>query len=577
LEGGYFVLRRSLPAIAARDVLMTNLPDLLTFLRWPKSMRWGQSGEFTWVRPLRRIVCLLDDEIIPFKLGPITASNETQGHRFLAPGAFTVSSAADWEDKLKQRYVIADQTKRREMVADGISEKAQSLGLQVVGDPELIDEVNGLVEWPVPLVGRIEKDFMDLPPEVRELSMKVNQRYFALRDADGKPAPYFAFIANIEAEDAGSAIIGGNERVLRARLSDARHFWKLDTQHSLDYFMFKLKKIVFHAKLGTQFDRAQRIAERAIEIGQFLGADDEELEQIEWAAKLSKADLATGMVGEFPELQGTIGAYYAEKHPHGWDGKVVGQAIRTHYQPRGQRDTVPSGTVAISVSLADKLDTLYQFFEIGEKPTGSGDPYALRRAALGVIRIILENNLIQFPLNIVSLNNDELLEFILDRLRVMLKSDGRRYDILEAAFASARRANLVLLMKRVDALESFLSTTDGLNLLSAYKRTANILDDAKDVETPLKRPDPSFFLDVSERELFAELTELYPAIVDDVASTDFTAALKRSSKLRTLIDNFFESVKVNVDDPDLRLNRLRLLASFRDTVRYIADFSKIEG
>jgi glycyl-tRNA synthetase beta chain len=578
IANGYYVLRQSVPAVPAVTYLMKTLPDALAKLSWPKSMRWGQSGDFTWVRPLRRIVCLLDGRVIPIKLGPVTAGNETEGHRFLAPGAFTVSSAADWESKLRDRKVIASHDERRTLVVEGLNRIAVVENLTVVEDAGLIDEVTGLVEWPVPLMGKIGAEFMDLPPEVRELSMKVNQRYFALRDSEGKPAPYFAFMSNIEATDGGSAIIAGNERVLRARLSDARHFWDLDLKTPLDELLPKLGKIIFHAKIGTQLERSERIAALAKQIARTLGASETYAAQARHAGSLCKADLVTGMVSEFPELQGIMGGYYAERNPRGWDGRIVGDAIKTHYQPRGPSDRVPYSVsrVSESVALADKLDTLIQFFRIDEKPTGSTDPYALRRAALGVIRIILENGL-TLPLTSL-IGSSDLFTFIIERLRVKLRGEGRRFDVLDAVLAAGTDDDLVRIMARVTAVAGFLVTEDGHNLLTAYRRAANILkiEDAKDgphsakpVLGPLPQPE--------EEQLRDMLAVLANETVHDFRDGDFTKAMKALSNLRLLVDAFFEKVTVNDPVPEIRLNRLQLLAQLRDTMHQIADFSKIEG
>jgi glycyl-tRNA synthetase beta chain len=577
-EGGFYYLRREEPDVSAVAVIEASLPSALAKFSWPKSMRWGQSADFTWVRPLRRIVCLLDGKVIPIKLGPVTAGNETEGHRFLAPGAFTVSSAADWESKLRDRKVIASHDERRTLVVEGLNRIAVHENLTVVEDAGLIDEVTGLVEWPVPLIGKIGAEFMDLPPEVRELSMKVNQRYFALRDADGLPAPYFAFMANIEATDGGAAIIAGNERVLRARLSDARHFWDLDLKTPLDKLLPKLGKITFHAKIGTQFERSKRIATSAEQIARSLGAHETDAIQANLAGKLCKADLVSGMVGEFPELQGIMGGYYAENNPHGWDGRTVGQAIKTHYQPKGPQDFVPYSTSRVSeaVALADKLDTLIEFFRIGEKPTGSGDPYALRRAALGVIRIILENEL-SLPLK-QFIGDGDLFAFIIDRLRVKLRGEGRRFDVLDAVLATGIDDDLVRIMQRVAAVSAFLATEDGTNLLTAYRRAANILkiEDAKDGPhgaKPVlgKLPQPE------EEQLRDMLSVLTHKTVHDFQDGDFTKAMKDLSTLRTLVDAFFNKVTVNDPVPEIRLNRLQLLAQLRNTMHQIADFSKIEG
>jgi glycyl-tRNA synthetase beta chain len=573
-EGGYFLLRRMEPAVDAADLIASALPAALAKFAWPKSMRWGQSGDFMWVRPLRRIVCLLDGKIIPVKLGPVTAGNETEGHRFLSPDAFKVVAAEDWQEKLRARHVIVDQEERRRLIVAGLQAKAAALGLTVADDAGLIDEVNGLVEWPVPLIGKIGDNFMDLPPEVRELSMKVNQRYFALRDEHGKPAPYFAFVSNIEALDGGRAIIAGNERVLRARLSDARHFWDLDLKTPLDELLPKLDKITFHAKMGTQGEQAERIADLASQIATSLGGDGGVAKQAEWAGKLCKADLVTGMVGEFPELQGIMGGYYAEGNARSWDGSVVGPAISTHYQPKGPSDDVPHGIVPVSVALADKLDTLRMFFANNEIPTGSSDPYALRRAALGLIRIILENRL---PLNLSDyIKDSKLIGFIQERLRVKLRNEGQRFDILDAVLAAANLDNLVRLMDRVTALSEFLESADGINLLTAYRRTVNILkiEDAKD-GPHVSDPTLKHFLALEADDLQDRLNN--NDTLSAFARGDFRPFLAWLAKLRGPVDAFFENVTVNDPDPKIRRNRLALLARLRDTMHQIADFSKIEG
>jgi glycyl-tRNA synthetase beta chain len=575
-EGGYFLLRRNESAVSAADLIANALPAALAKFSWPKSMRWGQSAEFTWVRPLRRIVCLLDGAVIQVKLGPVIASNETEGHRFLSPGAFAVASVEDWQSKLLDRHVIADHAERRAMIVAGLNAKAAELGLSVAEDAGLIDEVTGLVEWPVPLIGKIDEDFMELPPEVRELSMKVNQRYFALRDAAGKPAPYFAFISNIEALERNKAIIAGNERVLRARLSDARHFWDLDLKTPLDELLPKLDKITFHAKIGTQGDRVNRIADLAYKIAKKLHANEDLAKQAQWAGRLSKADLVTGMVGEFPELQGIMGGYYARNTPHGWDGAVVGPAIATHYLPRGPSDNAPRGTVEVSVALADKLDTLIKFFDIDEKPSGSGDPYALRRAALGVIRIILENDL---NLQLDDFVTDRsLFSFIIERLKFSLKSEGRRSDVLDAVLKSGTSDNLVIIMKRVNAVSDFLTTPNGSNLLTAYRRAANILKIENEKDGPhLPLPDRSKFVLGNEHNLYQTLSSTAQDAIEDFYGRNFERAMLRFAELRGPVDEFFETITINDPDPEIRRNRLSLLAQLRDTMHQIADFSKIEG
>lgn len=583
-EGEFWVLNKQTPAQPAAGFIQSVLPEALAKLPWPKSMRWGTSGDFTWVRPLRGMVCLLDSTIIPITVGPVTAGNETFGHRVHGPGPFAVSSAAVWEEKLREHRVIVDQAERRAHIAEGMAEKAAALGLAVVPDEGLLDEVTGLVEWPVPLIGRIDEAFMELPPEVRELSMKINQKYFALRDAAGKPAPYFAFVANLDAQDGGRAIIAGNERVLRARLADARHFWALDLKTPLNELLPKLEKITFHAKLGTQRQRADRIGDLAQLIAVQLEAsgtlDVPEVKNPSslafWAGRLCKADLVTGMVGEFPELQGIMGGYYAAHIPHPFAG-IIGQAIRTHYQPKGPSDAVPTGLIPIAVALADKLDTLRAFFRIGEKPTGSGDPYALRRCALGVIRIILENGL-RLELKPLLGGDDALFEFIIERLRVKLRGEGKRFDVLDAVLAAGADDDLVRVMKRVEALSAMLGTEDGTNLLAGYKRAANILkiEDAKDgphTSDPVLGPLPQ-----TEEEEFRDMLayvrhETLPAF----AAENYASAIAGLAGLRSQVDAFFEKVTVNAPEPELRRNRLRLLARFRDTVHQVADFSKIEG
>jgi glycyl-tRNA synthetase beta chain len=574
---GFWLLPGSSDARTAYQVILEDLPRALGRMSWPKSMRWGQRDSFTWIRPLRSIICLLNDDIVPIEFGPIIAGNECEGHRIHGRGTFEVSSVDEWVEKLEHNYVIADSDDRLSVIHNGLAEKASSLGLTVAQDEGLLNEVTGLVEWPVALIGKIDEQFMDLPPEVRELSMKVNQKYFALRDAEGKPAPYFAFVANLEAPDGGAAIIAGNERVLRARLSDARHFWDLDLKTSMDALLPKLEKITFHAKIGTQRERAERIKERAGEIAHLLGADGNLVNQARHAGLLCKADLVTGMVGEFPELQGIMGGYYAEKNPRGWDGAAVGPAIKTHYQPKGPSDDVPEGVVAVSVALADKLDTLVQFFRINEKPTGSGDPYALRRAALGVIRIILENNLRLHLKSLVG-GDQNLFDFIIERLRVKLRGEGKRFDVLDAVLAARADDDLVGLLKRVDALGDLLGNEDGKNLLAAYKRAANILkiEDAKDGPHEATRVHKHYQSPEAD-DLQNELENVGKEVSFAVTEGDYLRALTWFSKLRTPVDAFFDNVTVNDKDPELRRNHLSLLARFRDTVHQIADFSKIEG
>ena len=589
VEDGYYILRWENAEIGAKFLIKNHLHFELARFSWPKSMRWGASDDFTWVRPLRRVTCLLDGEVIPFTLGPVSSSNMTEGHRVHGPGPFAVSSAAVWEERLREHYVIADQAERRQRIAEGMAEKAAALGLSAAPDEGLLDEVTGLVEWPVPLLGRIDDDLMDLPPEVRELSMKINQKYFALRDAAGKPAPYFAFVANLEAQDDGRAIIAGNERVLRARLADARHFWDLDLKTPLEALLPKLEKITFHAKIGTQRARADRISKLAYEIANELWHDGTIAKHAEQAGLLAKADLVTGMVGEFPELQGIMGGYYATRS----HGEAVGAAISTHYQPKGPSDDVPRAKPAIAVALADKLDTLVKFFAEGEKPTGSGDPYALRRCALGVIRIILENEL---RLNLKTLlgGDETLFDFIIERLRVKLRGEGKRFDVLDAVLAAGADDDLVRLMKRVDATTGMLGTEDGKNLIAAFKRAANIVskEEAKTNEDFDADFDDVLFAEDEERTLAAGIKRLVmntdlatgakiggldAEVTDFIAQERYPEAMAEVALLRPAIDAFFEKVTVNAEPPELRRNRLRLLARFVGAVQQVADFTKIEG
>ncbi len=566
--GGHFLLRRRAAARPAADMILADLGKALAGFPWPKSMRWGQSGAFTWVRPLRRIVCLLDGAVVPIALGPVVASDLSEGHRFLAPGSFKVVDAAQWQAELLRRRVIADAPARRAMIEDGLQREAQALGLSIVKDDGLLDEVTGLVEYPVPLIGRIEQRFMALPPEVRELSMKVNQRYFSTRDAAGAPAPYFAFVANVEASDGGAAIIAGNERVLRARLADAEHFWAQDRQHPLEDYLPKLKSVVFHAKLGTQFERAERIAGLSREIGRRLGKTDRLTFLAEAAGRLCKADLTTGMVREFPELQGIMGGYYA-------DNFEVAQAIRTHYQPKGPSDDVPHDIVPCAVALADKIDMLREFFQVGEKPTGSGDPYALRRAALGVIRIVVENEL---RIRLDNFVDHEVFAFLIERLRIKLRSEGRRFDALNAVLASAPEYELYLIQLRVDSLEKFLGTSDGKALLIGYRRAVNILRNAETKDGSFSQHFDFGLIELSEEfRLGVEILEAEHEIDRLLERGDFTVALRCLASLRSPVDAFFKDVTVNAEDPALRRNRLRLLAKLRDVMHRVADFSKLEG
>jgi glycyl-tRNA synthetase beta chain len=601
-DGGYWLLEKQVPGRPAAALIAEAIPALLRRFPWPKSMRWGGTSAFTWVRPLRRILCILDGAVVPFSLASgeddghgLVSGDLTEGHRFMAPGTIRIGSSSEYEGKLRESCVIADAAERRTRVAADITACAAAAGYTVVPDEGLLDEVTGLVEWPVALLGRIDAQFMDLPPEVRQVSMRVNQRYFALTDAEGQPAPAFVFAANIVAEDGGAAIVAGNERVLRARLSDARHFWDLDRRVTLESRVPALDNITFHAKLGSQGLRVARLAYLAAIIAPKVGCDPAQARR---AAYLSKADLTTGMVGEFPELQGVMGRYYALQ-----DGEApeVAEAIRDHYAPRGPSDPVPTAPISIAVALADKLYLLAAFFGINEKPSGSGDPYALRRAGLGVIRIIRENELnlelrglilkahLQSPdpdfamlgeearLVIKDEVIDDVLAFIIERLRVQLRAEGRRHDVLAAAFAAANDDDLTRLLRRADAVEALLGTAEGADLLAAYRRAANILR-IEERKAPLEPGpvQPRLLVETAETTLNAALDTAEIDVTHALDDEDFAAAMAKLAAIRPAVDAFFESVTVNSDEPDLRINRLRLLGRLRSLMDRAADFSRLE-
>ena len=590
-EGDFWVLEKAAAAVSADSTIAQVVPAVLRRFPWPKSMRWGGSSNFTWVRPLRRIVCLLDGAVVPFSLADgtddghgLASGNLTEGHRFHAPGAFEVSSVEDWKAKLAERHVLVDAADRRKTIASGVAALAAAQGCSVVDDPGLLDEVAGLVERPVPLLGRIAAEHMDLPPEVMQVSMRVNQRYFALRTPEGKAAPWFAFVSNIAAEDGGATIVAGNERVLRARFSDARHFWDLDRKARLESRVPSLGHVTFQAKLGSQGDRVIRLKRLADIIAPHVGAPAAMAER---AAELAKADLVSGMVGEFPELQGVMGSCYAL---HDKEPAEVALAIREHYAPRGPNEAAPSAPVSITVALADKLDQLVGFFAIGEKPTGSGDPYALRRAGLGIIRIIRENGLRLSLSQLIDAAGhgfhhhgvhpvppSEILEFLADRLRVQLRTEGARHDVLTAVFATGADDDIVRLLARTDAVSAFLGTEDGTNLLTAYRRAANILriEDRKD-GPHIGATDQALLQEPAETALDHALAAMHD-LDRQLAAEDYAGAMTSMAGLRAPLDAFFTDVTVNAPDPDFRRNRLRLLHRVRATMDRVADFSRIEG
>jgi glycyl-tRNA synthetase beta chain len=588
------------------------LPDLIRAaiveLPWPKSMRWP-GAPLRWVRPLTSIICLYDGKVLPLALEGVAVGRTTRGHRFLSSGEICLADAADYVEKLEQAYVIVDQDRRKEVIRADLDSRAAELGVAVKPDPALLDEVNGLAEFPVVLAGAIDADFVKplpegLPPEVLQTAMRTHQKYFSCVHPDGRPAPHFLFVANNLAEDGGAAIIAGNERVLRARLADARFFWDQDCKTRLRSRIEQLKQRVYHEKLGNMFEKARRMAVIAEDLARQLNADP----QLAFgAALLAKADLSTSMVGEFPELQGVMGCYYALNDRE--DARVA-DAIADHYRPLGPSDDCPAEPVSVVVALADKVDSLISFFAIGEKPTGSRDPFALRRAALGVIRLTLENNL-RLPLTQVfrdawmQINiggNDptnEVIAFILERLKVHLREQRVRHDLIAAAFIRTTgipevkhlEDDLVRLIARVRALESFLSTDDGANLLIAYRRASNIVSIEEKKEGAPGRyrdraPDATRGTMLKQPEEVA-LVDRFMAILPDAVlqGENFAAAMELLATLRRPVDDFFDKVMINTKETvivdgvtkSLRENRLRLLSAIRATMNRVADFSLIEG
>jgi glycyl-tRNA synthetase beta chain len=550
-------------------VLAEIIPEVMAKLPWPKSMRWKPGLSVRWVRPLHSILCTFDGELVPFSFAGVSSGLHTRGHRFLSEGKIEAKRFDDYAQKLRGAHVVLEAEERVAIIFEGVKQAAFVHQLEMIPDEALLAEVSGLAEWPVVYIGAIQNEFMDVPAEILRTSMRTHQKYFSLRDpGTGKMANRFAMVANMIAKDGGKEIVAGNERVLRARLSDAKFFWDEDRKHSLESRVEKLKGIVFHAKLGTQHERVQRIEKLAGEIAAKIGAD---VTRAKRAARLAKADLTTGVVGEFPELQGVMGRYYAL---HDKEDASVADAIRDHYKPVGPNDAVPTDKVSIVVALADKLDALTGFFAVGEKPTGSGDPFALRRAALGVIRILLESKL-RFPLKV----SDDLLTFFADRLKVALKEKGIRHDLIDAVFSLGNEDDLVRLVAKVEALQAFLKTDDGTNLLAGYKRAANILkaEEKKDGKSFAGQVTEKLLSEPAEKTLSAALDQAKGTIAAALGKEDFAAAMQQMAALRGPVDAFFEGVKVNADDSRVRENRLNLLASLRATLQQVADFSKIEG
>ena len=603
-KGAFYVAVTEKKGRDTAALIADIVPAVIRAFPWPKSMRWG-AGSLRWVRPLHSVLCIFGGKMVPFEIDGIKSGNTTRGHRFMGGDAFAVKDFADYEMKLLDARVVLDPAKRAHFIDAGAKALAEAEGLTLVEDEALLAEVAGLVEWPVPLIGRIDDEFMSVPQEVLTSTMRANQKYFALHDKAGKLANRFIVVANLEAEDGGKAIVNGNERVLRARFADARFLWDQDRRHTLTSRLPKLKEVVFHAELGTLHDKAIRIGKLARELAAFVPGADPDKAQI--AGELAKADLTTGMVGEFPELQGLMGAYYARND--GLDDDIA-QAIAEHYSPLGPSDDVPLTPLGKVVSLADKIDTLVGFFGIQQYPTGSKDPFALRRAALGNSRVALEDHL-RLSLHAVICSNvsiyneqdvvkfhsgspigrplrglDEtqvlasLMPFFADRLKVYLRDRGARHDLVDAVFALEGQDDLVLIVKRVEALSEFLNTEDGKNLLAGYKRATNILriEEKKDGEGAFNAaPDAKLFALPEEKSLAAAIAAATKDAKAAVAREDFAAAMSALAKLRAPVDAFFDKVTVNADDAGVRANRLKLLAQIRAALHEVADFSKVEG
>ena len=638
-DGVWFAVSEK-PGRATRQVLAEAIPAIVRAFPWPKSQRWGAASISTeslrWVRPLSGIVAILGEDLVDCEIGGVRSGYATRGHRFHCPGDITIGGAHDYAEKLRACHVIVNHEERQDLIRERARSAAEAAGLSLVEDEGLVVENAGLTEWPVPLLGRFDEAYLEVPPEVIQLTARTNQKYFVCTSSPAKAgasldeadrmrhevpasagnqllANAFVCTANIEAADGGEAIVAGNRKVLAARLSDARFFWEQDRKTALSDHAKKLERITFHEKLGTVADKVERVAKLARwlveegivsanqtsgspakagasldqadrqpnEVPAFAGTQAELADQAELAARLCKADLVTEMVGEFPELQGLMGGYYAraEGLPD-----AVADAIRDHYKPVGQGDEVPTAPVTVAVSLADKIDSLVQFFEIGLKPTGSKDPFALRRAAIALVSTVLENRLrtsLSEMLRACSIQHlkqpgiflsDGLLDFVIDRLKVQQREAGVRHDLIDAVFALGGEDDLVRLLARVHALQAFVGTEDGVNLLAGYKRAANILKKEEYEPGAVNAaPEPA------EAALTEALAAAAPRAEAAVAAEDFAGAMAALATLRGPIDAFFESVTVNDADREKRASRLALLDQFRAAVHKVADFSRIEG
>ena len=567
------------------NVLKSLIETALLTLSWPKSMRWADHS-VRWVRPMQKIICLFDAEVVPITYGPIKADKYTLGHRFLTNAPIEVKDFADYKKSLEIGHVLIDPEERRERIKAEVNSLCDQEKLVMVEDSVLLEEVAGLVEWPVVLMGSIDKQFMDLPPEVLETTMRKNQKYFALKTKNDEFASKFIVVTNKQTPDGGKAILSGNERVLRARLADAKFFWEKDQRQTLKSRIPQLKNITFHAKLGTLEEKVTRVEILALELAGITRADKK---MVQSASRLAKADLSTAMVNEFTNLQGIMGRYYALN-----DGEQIeiANAIADHYSPQGPSDSCPDAPVSVALALADKIDTLLGFWAINEKPTGSKDPFALRRAALGIIRLVIENKLslsltnffeIAWKTGNYSGNKneifDDLLSFFADRLKAYLKADGIRHDLVSALFAIGNEDDFTRLLARVKALADFINSDDGTNLLIAYRRAINILriEEKKDNQSYNIIPDPKQLEQDEEKNLEAALSIVVDEIPQNLADESYSKVMSQLAGLRVPIDRFFDKVTVNCEDRKLRVNRLGLLSQIRDTMDQIADFSQIEG
>lgn len=591
-KDGYYYAKIEQKGADTADVLAKELPGLIAKFPWPKSMRWG-SGKFRWVRPLHSILCILDGKVVPFEVDGVKAGNTTEGHRFMSEGAFAVKDFADYKHQLNKHHVMLDPADRKKVILAEAQKIIKNKGVEVLTDEGLLAEVLGLVEWPVVLMGSFDKAFLDIPSEALMSEMRHHQKYFPVKNSKtGKLSNHFVFVSNMVTADKGAAIIKGNERVLSARLHDAKFFWDQDRKIKLEDRLAKLNDIVFHKNLGNLWWHVLRIRGLAKELSAFIPGCDREMAK--QAANLCKADLVSGMVGEFPDLQGVMGAYYAEFEG---DAPEVVAAIREHYSPQGPNDKCPTAPVSVAVALADKIATIVFLFFAGERPTGSKDPYALRRAGLGLIRLIVENNL-RVPLKSLSktiktmaaeaenLNEkdaekvvQDVLDFLIERLKVQQKQEGVRHDLIDAVVSLGSEDDLVRLLARVQALQDFILTDDGENLLTGFKRAVNIvtIEEKKRKKIFSGAVNIKLLKEKEELALFEGLEGAKEAISRAVAEEKFEDAMAAVANLRAPIDAFFDEVTVNVDDKNTSENRLNLLAGFRAALLPVADFSKIEG